>query len=166
MLEILVEEESFIIEGERITVEGKKVRLIVLCLQKVIYDLKILFEIYTQLTMEEILNMPNGIQFSGPPPTATRRRRQVQSLPPPSMNISTTILEDAFMNTNVSGVIFTYYSNSSLFPLNLTNRTIATPVIGATFSDESENFDLVENVTLTFHLSIPVCRLIFVSNHF
>ena len=115
-----------------------------------------------QLTVEEIRNMPDGIQFSGPP-TTPRVRRQVQLLlPPPSMNISTTILEDAFMNANVSGLIFTYYSNSSLFPLSLTNRTIATPVIGATFNEESETFNLIENVTLTFHLPTPVSLLISV----
>lgn len=121
------------------------------------YELRTLFEIdNTQLTIEEILNMPNGIQFSGPRPTATRRRRQTQSLPPPTLNISTTILENAFMNANVSGVIFTYYSNSSLFPLNLTNRTIATPVVGATFNIESENLNLNENIVMTFPLPDPV----------
>lgn len=110
------------------------------------------------MTAEEILNIPNGIQFSGPPPTATRRRRQVQSLPPPTLNISTTVLENAFMNANISGVIFTYYSNSSLFPLSLTNRTIATPVIGATFNVESENLNLNENAIMMFSLPEPVSK--------
>ena len=87
---------------------------------------------------------------------ATRRRRQTQSLPPPTLNISTTVLENAFMNANVSGVIFTYYSNSSLFPLNLPNRTIATPVVGATFNIESENLNLNENIVMTFPLPDPV----------
>ena len=129
-------------------------------LQKIIilyYELSILFEIdNTQLTVEEILNMPNGIQFSGPPPTATRRRRQAQSLPPPTLNISTTVLENAFMNANVSGVIFTYYSNSSLFPLSLANRIIATPVVGATLNIESENLNLNKNIVMTFSLPEPV----------
>ena len=101
--------------------------------------------------MEQV---PDGIQFSGP--QTPRVRRQVLSRPPPTMNISTSVLEDVLLNTNITGVIFTYYSNSSLFPLRLTNRTIATPVIAASFSDESANFDLVENVTLTFHLPTPV----------
>jgi hypothetical protein len=109
--------------------------------------------------------MPGGIQFSGPPPAATRRRRQVQSLPSPILNISTTVLENAFMNANVSGVIFTYYSNSSLFPLSLTNRTIATAVVGATFNIESENLHLNENVIMTFPLPTPVRSLILVSNY-
>ena len=120
------------------------------------YELRILFEIDTQLTIEEILNMPNGIQFSGPPPTATRRRRQEQSLPPPTLNISTTVLENAFMNANVLGVIFTSYATSSFFPLSLTNRTIATSVVGATFNIESENLNLNENIIMTFSLPEPV----------
>lgn len=109
-----------------------------------------------QLTAEQLrsLSQTGGLQFSGPS-QAPRIRRQIQPLPPPNMNISTSILAE-LLNMNITGLILSYYSNSSLFPLNLTNRTIATPVIGVTINDESENFNLIENVTINFHLPTPV----------
>ena len=122
------------------------------------------FEINMQLTVEQLSSISNGIQFSGPPITP-RVRRQIDSLPPPSMNVSTSVVEDVLQNTNITGLIFAYYSNSSLFPLSLTNRTIATSVIGATFSDESANFNIAENVTLNFNLPTPVNLSNYISNH-
>ena len=122
------------------------------------------FKIDMQLTVEQLSNMSTGIQFSGPPITP-RVRRQVESLPPPSMNISTSVIKDVLQNTNITGLIFAHYSNSFLFPLSLTDRTIATSVIGATFSDESANFNIAGNVTLNFNLSTPVNLSNFISNH-
>ena len=78
-----------------------------------------------------------------------------------TINIPTSILRNVTGSRDRIGVIFTYYSDSTLFPLNVTDRVIATSVIGARVSTESANSNLTENVTVRFQLVTPVSLIFF-----
>lgn len=105
--------------------------------------------------MASNLDISSGIQFPAQVSSSPRNRRQSDELNA-NITIPSEILENALQTGDATGIVFILYTSSSLFPLRLTNRSIATSIIGARFTEESANFDLVENVTITFQLSTPV----------
>ena len=96
------------------------------------------------------------VEFSVPA-LSPRVRHQVETFnTSTNINVPPSIVADALSTRDNIGLVFTYYSNSSLFPLNLTKREIPTPVIGASLTDESANSNLNDNVSVNFQLPTPV----------
>lgn len=108
---------------------------------------------HMQITVD---NLPNVVEFSVPSVAPIVRRQAETSNMSTNITIPPSIIRDALSTNDTIGVVFTYYSNSSLFPLNLTNREIPTPVIGASLTNESANFNLKEHAVMVFKLTVPV----------
>ena len=102
------------------------------------------------------INTTSVIQF---PPSASSpiSRRATDSELDAQINIPASVLENVIQDRDDIGLVFISYPTPALFPLNLTNRSIATSVIGARFSDETANVNLNGNITTTFQLPTPVC---------
>ena len=106
------------------------------------------------------------MEFSVPTIAPIVRRQAETSSTSTNINIPPSIIQDALDTNDIIGVTFTYYSNSSLFPLSLMNREITTPVIGARLTDESANFNLKEDAVMVFKLTTPVSLSVILSAKF
>ena len=91
-------------------------------------------------------------------PARKRRQDTPESAVSPSANINVpnSLLSGALEGRDDIGVIFAYYSNSSLFPLVSNESEIATSVIAARFTNQSAETNLSENVSVNFQLLEPV----------
>ena len=116
-----------------------------------------------QLSEGDLNALPNGIDFSVTLSPARRRRQEdtpdSSVSPSTSINIPASIISSVLESRNDVGVIFTYYSIPSLFPLVSNESEIATPVTAARFSDQSAEANISDNVSVNFQLLEPVSRL-------
>ena len=115
--------------------------------------------LFIQLSQASLNGLPNGIDFSVTSSPARRRRQDTpESAVSPSANINVpnSLLSGALEGRDDIGVVFAYYSNSSLFPLVSNESEIATSVIAARFTNQSAETNLSENVSVNFQLLEPV----------
>lgn len=158
MLQVLVQQEDYEISQERINAFATRVSV-----SHSNNDSKANDCVFSLQLNEGILtSLPDGIGFSATS-SSTRRRRQVAAEPDASntststsIDVSNSLLSTVLQTGDNIGLVFTYYSNSSLFPLVSTESKIATPVIAARFSDRSAEVNLTENVSVNFQLLEPV----------
>ena len=154
VLQVLVQQEDYEISQERINAFATRVSV-----SHSNNDSKANDCVFSLQLNEGILTgLPDGIGFSATS-SSTRRRRQVASEPDASaasIDVPNSLLSTVLQTRDNIGLVFTYYSNSSLFPLVSTDSEIATPVIAVRFSDRSAEVNLTENVSVNFQLLEPV----------